>query len=174
MTAESFSLDISASAFSIFARAPANVSWQRSSYLACRKSEVESGQQMYVVYQVCDADGRVVCALCHISLRAALADGDQLNEAIKDLVVAQRGLGFRRGSTLTRVCARQVVHHGAQHSMYSGRDANRHGRKYGHHGTVVEGGFGDGRFHPIDHSGQAAIVGKNVGRMKVAMTDNGS
>ena len=139
-----------------------------------RKTEVEAGQQMYVVYQVRDADGGVVCALGQVSLRAALADGDQLNEAIEYLVVAQGRLGFRRRSTLTRVGARQVVHQRAQHSMHSGRGANRHRRKYGHHGAIVEGGFGDSRFHPIDHAGQAAIVGKNVGRMKVAVTDNGS
>src|SRR5271169_896118 len=81
-----------------------------------RETEVEAGQQTDVVQQVGDADGGVVGALGQVSLRAALADRDQLNEAIEYLVVAQGRLGFRRGSTSMRVGAREVVHQRAQYS----------------------------------------------------------
>ena len=47
------------------------------------KTNGEAGQQMNVAYQVRDADRRVVRALGQISLRAALADRDQLNEELK-------------------------------------------------------------------------------------------
>ena len=49
---------------------------------------------------------------------------------------------------------------------------NRHGRKDGHCRSVVEGGIGDRRFHPVDHAGQASVIGKNVQWLKIAVTDH--
>jgi hypothetical protein len=46
--------------------------------------------------------------------------------------------------------------------MQSCWNANRHGRKDSEHRSVVEGGIRDGRFRPVDHAGQASMIGKDV------------
>jgi hypothetical protein len=58
--------------------------------------------------------------------------------------------------------------------MQPGGDANRHGRKDGKHRSLVKSGIRDGRLHPVDHTAQASMIGKNVQWLEIAVTDHGS